>query len=123
MSFEYGTYILSKTDTLIVLFRTMVESEGMLLAPEIELWDWEVENTIEGYAQLSEGVILAKGAERRVSVKGAGSNLGTALSILINTWNLLIEIESASYSELSEEDKREISPIDIDFDLYLKELV
>lgn len=123
MSITYEVYILSKTDMLTILLRQFAEKSHTLFISEIDRWDWEMENTIEGYAQLSEGVVLARDAERRVSVKSANSQLAVGLKSLIDAWNLLIEAASITYSVLSEEVRREISDVDIDFDLYFKEYI
>jgi len=117
----YEVFILSKTDMLTIILRGLTESGRTLFINEIDKWDWEIENTLEGYAQLSEGVVLARDSERRVSVKSSDTQLAVSLKALIDAWNMLIETTSVTYSHYSQNIKREISAEDIDFSLYLKE--
>lgn len=123
MKINYEVYILSKADMLSILFGSMAATGDVSFVSEIDRWDWEIENTIEGFAQLSEGIILVKDAKRRVSVCMANSPLSSSLKLLIDKWNDLIELISVVYSELSEKAKRDISLVDIDFDLYIKKVV
>ena len=125
MLITYKYYLLSKTKILTeFVFDTIskqLNDGNYQFISEIDRWDWEIESLIEGFSLLSEGVVLVKNSERRVSVKASNTELSTYLKNLINSWNNIIELSSILYSTMSEELKNNISEVEIDFELYTKE--
>lgn len=120
----YRAYLISKTGNLIKIF-TEFKKDTPRFVNDIDKWDWEIENTIEGYALLSEGIVLAKNSERRVSVRDDRSVMYGSLKILIDTWNSLLDKSSSEYEDNNSSGDDLVygsDVVSIDFELYYKKV-
>jgi hypothetical protein len=101
---------------------TSEDEDIIIFINDIWKWDNEIETVITCYYELTYDDSLAYNPARFVIIDPSKAIISKLTSDLINEWNRTIKIAQGKYNGLSEYSKREISVIEIDFNLYNKML-
>lgn len=123
---KFEKYLQFKIDVLICILSAFPKEESNLtFVRDIDRWDWEIESALEGVNALKKVQLLSFSANKRAKVraKNEDTSLLDSAKQLVKIWNELISLASITYAALSEEEKLHLFTIEIDFEIYLKELL